>query len=87
MLETLKLSFLDKIGGGVLGTFKHVLIILVVLNFMFPIFAKMPFWQKSALAPELLQYETKESMGDSLQTLNKNIDDNIKENSHENDVK
>ncbi len=89
MLETLKLSFLDKFAGGILGAFKHILIILVVLNFMFPVFSKMPFWQKSVLAPELLPYaplaktvidKTKASMGDGLQTLNKNIDNTIKEN-------
>ncbi len=94
MLETLKLSFLDKLAGGVLGTFKHVLIILVVLNFMFPVFSKIPFWQKSVLVPELLPYAplaktvintTKASMGDGLQTLNENIDKNIESNSPKTD--
>ncbi|MBS9779157.1 MAG: CvpA family protein [Moraxellaceae bacterium] len=96
MLVTLKLGFLDKFAGGILGGLKHILIILVVLNFMFPIFSKLPFWQTSKLAPELLPYApladklidtTKTSMGNSLQTLNKNIDDNIKENSDKKEVK
>ncbi len=96
MLETLKLSFLDKVAGGVLGTVKQVLIILVVLNFMFPVFSKMPFWQTSVLAPELLPYaplaekvitKTKEGMGSGLQALNENIDENLTKNPQENDVK
>ncbi len=96
MLESLKLSFLDKLGGGVLGTLKHILIILVVLNFLFPVFSKMPFWQKSALAPELLPYAplaskiidtTKASMGSGLQSLNNNIDNNINNDMNENSQK
>ncbi len=96
MLESLKLSFLDKFAGGILGTFKHILIILVVLNFMVPVFSKMPFWQKSVLVPELLPYaplaktvieQTKTTMGDTLQTINDNIDENIDEGNTKNTEK
>ncbi len=73
LLETLKLSILDKMAGGVLGTFKNVLIILVVLNFAFPLLAKIPTWQTSVLAPELLPYAPlakdmiEKTMGDAWQ--------------------
>ncbi len=73
LLESLKLSFLDKMAGGALGSGKNVLIILVVLNFSFPILAKMPVWQNSMLAPELLPYAPlakeliQKTMGDAWQ--------------------
>lgn len=56
ILEQLKIGLLDKIGGAVFAGFKNILVILVTLNLMFPVSAKIPVWQSSALVPALLPY-------------------------------
>ncbi len=56
ILEQLKITLLDKIGGAIFTGFRNILVILVTLNLMYPISAKIPVWQSSALVPALLQY-------------------------------
>lgn len=53
-LKALKLDFLDKIAGAVLGAAIGVLKVLVILSITAPLLARLPVWQTSALAPNLL---------------------------------
>ncbi|CAN6960833.1 MULTISPECIES: CvpA family protein [Psychrobacter] len=56
VLKTLRLGIVDKMAGGVLGAAKNVLMVLVVLSVSAPLLVKMPQWQTSVLAPELMPY-------------------------------
>lgn len=53
-LKALRLDFLDKIAGAVLGAATGVLKVLVVLSITAPLLTRLPIWQSSALAPNLL---------------------------------
>ena len=56
VLKTLRLGFVDKMAGGVLGAAKNVLMVLVVLSVSAPLLVQLPQWQTSVLAPELMPY-------------------------------
>ncbi len=55
-LKVLKLSFLDKLAGGMLGAAKGVLKVLVVLSIVAPLLVKLPMWQSSPLAQSLVPF-------------------------------
>lgn len=55
-LRVLRLGFLDKIAGGVVGAGKNILVVLVLLSMTAPLLVQMPLWQTSILAPELMPY-------------------------------
>lgn len=56
LLKSLRIGFVDKLAGGVLGAAKNVLVVLVVLSVCAPILIKMPVWQSSVIAPELMPF-------------------------------
>ncbi len=56
LLSSLRLGFLDKIAGGVLGAAKNLLIILVLISATAPLLISSSFWQSSKLVPELMPY-------------------------------
>ena len=56
VLKTLRLGFVDKMAGGVLGAAKNVLMVLVVLSVSAPLLVQLPQWHTSVLAPELMPY-------------------------------
>lgn len=53
-LKTLKLGFLDRLFGGVLGTALGILKVLVILSIASPVLTYLPNWQQSILAQNLL---------------------------------
>ncbi|WP_131669022.1 CvpA family protein [Psychrobacter pygoscelis] len=55
-IRALHLSLVDKLAGAVIGTGKHVLIVLVMLSMAAPILVQTPVWQRSVLAPELMPF-------------------------------
>lgn len=55
-LKTLKLGFLDKILGGILGAGRGVLKVLIILSVTSPLLAKSANWQQSILAQNLLPF-------------------------------
>lgn len=55
-LKTLNLGLIDKIGGGVLGAAKNILMVLVILSISAPILVRLPMWEASVLAPELMPF-------------------------------
>lgn len=55
-LKTLKLGFLDKILGGVLGAGRGVLKVLIILSVASPLLIKSTHWQQSMLAQNLLPF-------------------------------
>ena len=56
IVKGLKLGFVDKLAGGVLGVVKNLLVVLVMLSVSAPILMQTSVWQSSVLAPELLPY-------------------------------
>lgn len=56
LLSSLRLGFLDKMAGGILGGAKNLLIILVLISATAPMLMSSSFWQSSKLAPELMPY-------------------------------
>lgn len=56
VMETLNLKIIDRFAGGVLGAFKGVLVVLIFMSVSSPLLQKLPFWQNSTLAPELMPY-------------------------------
>lgn len=56
VMETLKLKIIDRFAGGVLGAFKGVLVVLIFMSVSSPLLQRLPFWQNSTLAPELMPY-------------------------------
>lgn len=55
-LSALKLSFIDKLAGGVLGAALGVLKVLVVLSLTAPLLIRLPIWQSSPLAQNLMPF-------------------------------
>lgn len=55
-IRALKLGFVDKLAGAVIGAAKHVLVVLVLLSMAAPMLVQTPLWQRSVLAPELMPY-------------------------------
>ena len=55
-LNGLRLGIVDKVGGGVLGAAKNILVVLVVLSISAPLLVQMPLWETSVLAPELMPF-------------------------------
>lgn len=55
-LAALKLSFVDKLAGGVLGAGLGVLKVLVVLSLIAPLLIRLPVWQTSPLAQSLMPF-------------------------------
>lgn len=55
-INVLKLSFLDKMAGAFLGAMTGTLKVLMVLSIAAPLLVKMPAWQTSTLAQNLLPY-------------------------------
>lgn len=53
-LKALKLDFLDKLAGGVLGAATGTLKVLVILSITAPLLTKHSIWHNSILAPALL---------------------------------
>ncbi|WP_011960205.1 MULTISPECIES: CvpA family protein [Psychrobacter] len=56
IVKSLKLGFIDQLAGGVLGAFKNLLVVLVMLSVSAPVLVNTAMWQSSVLAPELLPY-------------------------------
>ncbi len=55
-VSALKLGFLDRLAGGVLGAGVGVLKVLIVLSIIAPLLLKVPSVQNSVLVPALLPY-------------------------------
>ncbi len=55
-LKTLNLGIIDKIGGSVLGAAKNILMVLVILSISAPLLVRLPLWESSVLAPELMPF-------------------------------
>lgn len=55
-LKTLKLGFLDKILGGILGAGRGILKVLIILSVASPLLVKSANWQQSILAQNLLPF-------------------------------
>ncbi|WP_294033061.1 CvpA family protein [uncultured Moraxella sp.] len=55
-VSALKLGFLDRLAGGVLGAGVGVLKVLIVLSIIAPLLLKVPSVQSSVLVPALLPY-------------------------------
>lgn len=55
-LQALNLGIVDKLIGGVFGAGKNLLIVLVFLSLVAPALVKMPAWQHSFLAHELMPF-------------------------------
>lgn len=55
-VSALKLGFLDRLAGGVLGASVGVLKVLIVLSIIAPLLLKVPSVQNSVLIPALLPY-------------------------------
>lgn len=55
-LNVLKLGFLDKMLGGILGAGRGLLKVLIILSVASPILAKSANWHKSTLAQNLLPF-------------------------------
>lgn len=55
-LKLLKLGFLDNILGGILGAGRGVLKVLIILSIASPLLIKLPNWQESILAQNLLPF-------------------------------
>lgn len=56
MLKTLKLGFLDRLFGGMLGAITGILKILVLLSVASPLLTYLPDWQSSLLVQNLLPF-------------------------------
>lgn len=56
MLSAVKLSWLDKLAGGVLGAGVGLLKVLVVLSFTAPLLANFDVWHRSALTQAIVPY-------------------------------
>lgn len=55
-IKLLKLSFLDKMAGAVLGVVLGILKVLVILSITSPILTKFDLWERSPLAQTLLPF-------------------------------
>lgn len=55
-VSALKLGFLDRLAGGVLGAGVGVIKVLIVLSIIAPLLLKAPSVQNSVLVPALLPY-------------------------------
>lgn len=55
-LSAVKLSWLDKLAGGVLGAGVGLLKVLVVLSFTAPLLANFDVWHRSALTQAIVPY-------------------------------
>lgn len=55
-LKVLKLGFIDRMAGALLGAMTGVLKVLIVLSVAAPLLAKTALWQNSVLSPALLPY-------------------------------
>lgn len=55
-IRFLKLGFLDRLAGGILGAMTATLKVLFVLSVAAPLLVRMPIWQESGLAQSLLPY-------------------------------
>ncbi|ANB91396.1 colicin V production protein [Moraxella ovis] len=53
-LKTLKLGFVDRLLGGVLGAATGILKVLIILSIASPLLIHLPNWQQSILAQNLL---------------------------------
>ena len=53
-LKTLKLGFVDRLLGGVLGAATGILKVLIILSIASPLLAHLPNWQQSIFAQNLL---------------------------------
>lgn len=56
ILKKLKLSWLNKLAGGVLGAGVGLLKVLVVLSFTVPLLANFDVWHRSALTQAIVPY-------------------------------
>ena len=71
MLKFLKLGFLDKLGGAILGVAKGLIKVLVLLSLTAPILPHLPNTNSSVLLPSLLLLApvAKELVGDVLEDM------------------
>lgn len=75
-MKALKLDFVDKLAGAVLGVALGTLKVLVVMSFAAPIMVRTEMWQASPLAQSLLPFAPMakalvlESMDDVWQEIN-----------------
>lgn len=56
VLKALKLSFVDRVLGGVLGAAKGLIKVLILLSIASPVLVYLPNWQDSILAQNLLPF-------------------------------
>ncbi|WP_019671927.1 CvpA family protein [Psychrobacter lutiphocae] len=56
IVNSLKLGFVDKFLGGILGAAKNILVVLVLLSVSAPALMTTSMWQSSIMAPELMPY-------------------------------
>lgn len=56
MLSAVKLSWLDKLAGGVLGAGVGLLKVLVILSFTAPMLANFEVWHRSPLTQAIVPY-------------------------------
>lgn len=56
ILKILKLSFLDRLAGAVLGAGVGLLKVLVALSLLAPLLVQLPLWDNSPLAQSLLPF-------------------------------
>ncbi|WP_323841408.1 MULTISPECIES: CvpA family protein [unclassified Moraxella] len=76
LFKVLKLGFLDRILGGILGAVIGVLKVLIILSIMSPLLTYLPNWQSSILAQNLLPFAPvamqllQEVLGETWQQIN-----------------
>lgn len=56
LLKVLRLSFLDRLLGGVLGVALGTLKVLIVLSVISPLLIRLPSWSDSVVAQSLLPF-------------------------------
>ncbi len=56
LLEGMRLGLLNQMAGAVLGAAKSILVVLILLSVLAPLLVRLPLWQSSVLAPELMPY-------------------------------
>lgn len=76
LFKVLKLGFLDRILGGILGAVIGVLKVLIILSIMSLLLTYLPNWQSSILAQNLLPFAPvamqllQEALGETWQQIN-----------------
>lgn len=56
VIKGFKLGLVDQLAGGILGSFKNLIAILVLLSVLAPMLINTSLWESSIIAPELMPY-------------------------------